>query len=113
VAVYARNAPIRLWDSLPTGMPREILRIPHRENVHTLSFRPDGHVLASASSDDIVLLSPVRLSDLLEETVGRLPRNLTPREWSYYVGAEPYRCTVPTLADCAAARRGAAEPAGK
>ena len=100
LAAVGRNEPVRVWDRLGSGAPREILRIPHREDVRTLTFSPEGRTLASASSDDMILLSPVRLDDLLAEAMKRLPRNLTQREWLYYFGGEPYRCTVPALADC-------------
>jgi hypothetical protein len=76
------------------------LRIPRQENVRTLTFSPDGRLLASGSSDDVILLTPVRIADLLAEATRRLPRNLTPEEWSYYFAGEPYRCVLPELADC-------------
>jgi WD40 repeat protein len=102
-AAFGRNQPVRVWNGLGGAKAHEVLRIPHRENVGALVFSPDGRLLASASSDDLIVVSPVELEDLLAEATTRLPRNLTAQEWSYYFGTEPYRCVVPELSDCIAA----------
>jgi hypothetical protein len=38
-----------------------------------------------------------RYEDLIAEAQNRLTRNLTPDEWSQYIGDEPYRKTFPDL----------------
>jgi len=91
LAVYSRYEPVRVWASLSTGSPREILRVAHDESVFALAFSDDGHFVASASSDDIIRVTPTRPNALIDLALSRLPSGLTREEWRESFGSEPYQ----------------------
>ncbi len=85
-----------LWE-VPAG--RQLARFVHAGSVNSVAFSPDGRYLATASADGNAYLCLWRSEDLIAEAQARLTRNLTPEEWSQYIGKEPYRKTVPELPD--------------
>jgi WD40 repeat protein len=89
---------VHVWE-VPSG--RELTRIGHSDGVSSVTFSPDGRWLAVAStgsaSEPVANVRPWRPEDLIEQACERLTRNLTPEEWQYYLGDEPYRKTCPNL----------------
>jgi WD40 repeat protein len=53
LAAAYRDRTVRLWD-LATG--RERLRLPHRAEIRSLTFSPDGHILVTAGGCFVTLL---------------------------------------------------------
>ena len=84
-----------VWD---VASGRELTRIPHDEGVLAVAISPDGKYIASGSYDRNARLWLWRAEDLIQEGCARLTRNLSPEEWSRYIGAEPFRYTCPDLA---------------
>jgi WD40 repeat protein len=80
-----------LW-SMPAGL--EISRIVDTGVVEAVSFGADG-MLLTLNQNGPVLAWPWRHDDVIREAATRLPRDLTPLEWSTYLGVEPYRSTRP------------------
>jgi WD40 repeat protein len=82
---------------LPSG--HEIARIMHAGPVHDIRFAPDDSRVATASASGPVQIVAFRSDELIADARNRVVRNLTPDEWTRYVGdEEPYQ---PTFADLA------------
>jgi WD40 repeat protein len=90
---YPRDGRVRLFD---VANGAEVSRLDHGNPVRAVAFSPDGTQLAS--SDDSARVWCVDHSQLIEQALGRLTRNLTRQEWSSYFHEEPYRKTRADLA---------------
>jgi WD40 repeat protein len=58
-----------------------------------VAFSPDGFRMATGSDDGSARVWIVETTQLIEQALERLTRNLTDREWRRYFGAEPRRRT--------------------
>jgi WD40 repeat protein len=92
---------VRIWDAV-TG--QEISRIVHNEaftssgGVYSVAISPDGKYVASVDSNGQIDLWLWRPDDLIADACSRLPRNLTPTEWTKYIGdVLPYQAVCPNL----------------
>ena len=87
---------------IATGL--EVSRMHQPYPIHGLAFVPGGGALITAAKVnremgyDINIQSDLlRPEDLIASACERLTRNFTPKEWSYYIGDEPYRKTCPNV----------------
>ena len=97
-----------------TGFDRSKPRRKGLGQVRAFAFSSDGHYVVTANrfgtegtrregkvilTDDETLVARyvLRPEDLIAEACSRLKRNLTPKEWSQYLGDEPYHKTCPNL----------------
>ncbi len=80
---------------LHTGV--ELLVVQHAAAVRAVAFTQDGRGFATGSVDKTARLMPWRREDLLAQARLRATRNLTPVEWSRYVGSGPFRKTFSDL----------------
>jgi WD40 repeat protein len=71
----------------------EISRLDHDGIVNAVAFGPDGTQLATSSGDGSTRVWCADHSQLIEQALGRMTRNLTREEWSSYFHGEPYRRT--------------------
>jgi WD40 repeat protein len=71
----------------------EISRLDHDAPVNAVAFSPDGTRIATASSDRSLRVWCLDHSQLIEQAMGRLTRNLTRQEWSRYFHDAPFRKT--------------------
>lgn len=90
---------VYLWD-LATG--QEIIRIPHGDEVTSVSFSPDGTLLSSVSRKivqfwDLNRLQPIPRDSLVESACQRLTRNLNASEWAFFFKGDEYRQLCPNL----------------
>jgi hypothetical protein len=99
------------WVATPSGNSarvfeaasgKELSRMIVDGAVKAVLFVDQGRYLMAASltpstEELIVTRHPFLPQDMIDDACARLTRNLTPEEWSQYVGAEPYRRTCPNL----------------
>ena len=81
---------------------REVGRIPHKGNVYSVSFSPDGNWLATTSQRaiqywDIASLPSLSLDDPVQAACSRLIENFSQAQWETLFGSEPYRKLCPNL----------------
>jgi WD40 repeat protein len=97
LAAGTLNGYVLLWDVASGRRIGPPLAAGGRGSVQELAFSPDGALLASAGSAGAVVLWDVNPASW-QSRAGRIAnRNLTRREWRYYLGDEPYRVTFPGL----------------
>lgn len=93
---------VRVWEA----MSGKLLATYRADSpVNDATFGPDGKLIITASDDGTVRLWDVPLAgagggtlqELLQTACLRVMRNMTPEEWSQYMGAEPYHKTCPGL----------------
>ncbi|HEY6969913.1 MAG TPA: TIR domain-containing protein [Candidatus Angelobacter sp.] len=101
LATASRDRTARVYEAV-TG--QEVSRIHQQYPILAVDFTPDGKALLTAAMGPRETDYEVTIHrDLLqpEELIGaacqRLTRNFTQKEWSYYVGGEPYRKICPGL----------------
>jgi WD40 repeat protein len=71
----------------------EISRLDHNGAVNAVTFSPDGTRVATGSDDHIARVWCNDRSQLIEQAMSRLTRNLTQQEWRNYFRVQPYRKT--------------------
>jgi WD40 repeat protein len=79
-----------LWDirsSRAIGRPLER----HSGTVRCVAFRPDGKALLSCGDDGALVFWKVDFGSWREAVWQMIHRDLTPDEWSQFVGEEPYQ----------------------
>lgn len=86
---------IQLWDT----ETRELIGAlsPQQQSVHSISFAPGGGTLASVGEDNSIIFWDLDEEDWNRQACRLANRNLTPAEWSTYLGKRPYRETCPGL----------------
>ncbi|MFS8978229.1 hypothetical protein PO002_27585 [Cupriavidus necator] len=84
---------------------QELMRATLDETVRSLDFTRDGTGLAFLTGWRTLSLEhlPLQPQKLIDDACSRVTRNLRPREWERYFGAEPPRDTCPVLNPAAAA----------
>jgi WD40 repeat protein len=64
----------------------------HTNNVNTVAFSPDGHTLASGSTDHTIRLWGVNVEQAIRRICAITANTLTPVTWARYVSPDlPYR----------------------
>jgi hypothetical protein len=74
--------------------PEEIARVSFDAHVESVTISPDNRWVAAACGTDAHMIR-WQQHDLIDAACSRVARNLTPAEWQYYFGDEPYRVTCP------------------
>ena len=93
VAAGGANLAARIYE-VSTG--REVSRFDHATEVTALAFGGDDAQLTTLAGSTLIR-RPWRSADMVRQACSRLTRNLTPAEWTQYLGEEPYRKTCPGL----------------
>ena len=93
VAAGGSNLAARIYE-VSTG--REVSRFDHATEVTALAFAGDDAQLATLAGSTLIR-RPWRSADMVRQACSRLTRNLTPAEWTQYLGEEPYRKTCPGI----------------
>jgi len=78
---------------------REIARLPFGERVLHVAFASGGRFLraVTGTTDLLTTQDPIFPADLITDACPKLDRNLTPDEWTTYLGNLPYRKTCEHL----------------
>ncbi len=86
---------IRIWNPRqPRDTPVVIVGV--NEWIRALAISPDGMVLAAPDTQASIRLLVPDTSMLAERVCERVTMNLTPDEWTHYVGVDvPYKRTCP------------------
>jgi len=87
---------IRLWD-VPR---RQLLGTPltsHTDRVYSLAFSPIGSKLVSGGLGKTIILWDLDVDTWQRKICTTVSRNLTPSEWTQYMGDLPWRATCPGL----------------
>lgn len=74
------------WDSIYLG-----------DRISSLAFSPDNQTLATATQYGQIIFWDISLESWQGRACRAANRNLTPVEWSLYLGSEPYRQTCPNI----------------
>jgi WD40 repeat protein len=82
---------IRLWDVQTHELIGTLGVQP--EAVNSITFEPGKGILASVGHDDSVVLWDVDFQDWISRACQIANRDLTPKEWSAYLGTSSYRTT--------------------
>ncbi len=88
-----------LWDMTTA---QEVARIPHVDEVTSVSFSVDGKILATASRKvvelwDVAAIPLIDSKDLITTSCGRLTSNLSEATWKLLFLEEEYRMICPDL----------------
>ncbi|MGI8961136.1 MAG: WD40 repeat domain-containing protein [Bryobacteraceae bacterium] len=76
---------------------KELLRIHHQGPIHGLRFSADGKSLIVTENVSRIVTHPLDPDDLIARSCSLLTRNLTTKEWTTYIGVEPYEKVCPAL----------------
>ncbi|MDQ3938386.1 MAG: TIR domain-containing protein [Chloroflexota bacterium] len=90
---------VRVWD-IASGRAHTEVSLAHAGGIDDLALSPDGAWLATliaAPTGRIVLLWPLWPELLRKEACRRVHRNLSPSEWSTFMGTQPPHETCPGL----------------
>ena len=88
-----------LWD-VTTRRAKEVLvhgSSGEGVGVSNLFFNPDGRSLTVVLRDSKILEVDLNIESWQALACQRANRNLTPEEWAYYFGEQPYQATCPEL----------------
>ena len=89
----SRDRTARLWD-LNDSRKLPIIFDDHEDWVLTGCFDPSGKHVITGSSDMFLRIWPVDPKVLADRICSLLSRNMTPEEWSEFIGSEiPYQKT--------------------
>jgi WD40 repeat protein len=94
LASASRDQTIMLWDIAAAQRLGSPLR-QHTGWVNSIAFSPDGLSLVSASSDSTLMLWQADLESWRDHACHIANRNLTPDEWTQFIGDSPYQPTCP------------------
>jgi WD40 repeat protein len=86
---------IRLWD-VPTHELLGTLQA-QQKAVKGVVFNPRNGILASVGEDNSIIFWNADFDGWIGQACRMANRNLTPQEWSTYIGSRPYRKTCPNL----------------
>lgn len=81
------NNVITLWSVPEQQMVGPPLQL-HSDQVYTLAFSPDGRFLASGDLAGKILLTTIHYESLEGAVCEMVARNLTPTEWTQYIGTD-------------------------
>jgi WD40 repeat protein len=81
---------------------QEVARIPHVDEVTSVSFSADGKILATVSRKvvelwDTAAIPKINNKDLIATSCGRLTSNLSETTWKLLFLEEEYRMICPAL----------------
>jgi WD40 repeat protein len=86
---------VRLWDIHDLNHPSLLGALTgHTSSVKSVAFSPDGHTLATASTDGTARLWEVNVNTVAD-TICRNTPAIAPREWNQYLPDLPYQPPCP------------------
>ena len=85
---------VYVWDYSSGGL---LSRLADAGYVRDVRFSPDDKLLLTGNAEGAAVLWLWKTEDLRAEACKRLDRNLTPAQWSQYLGGESYRKSCPSL----------------
>ena len=91
---------VNLWSTIDSK-PTRALRLegPTSETV-SVAFAPSGDLVVAGDAEGYIHVWELGFEKLIDKACAAMSRNLSAKEWEWYVHTEKYECTCRNLADC-------------
>ena len=90
----AEGSRVRVWD-LASIEP--VAQLPHADPVRHIALSEDARLLATGTADFVVRVWRWQAEDLIATACATLTSELSPQDWTSFMGDRPYRQTCPNL----------------
>ena len=95
IAAASNDRTVRIWrmdrlNELPLVLDDA------RDWIWSIEFDPNGNFIMTASADGLIRKYPLTMDEMANEFCNLLDRNLTEKEWNFFIGSEiPWQETCP------------------